>query len=90
MTKPNIHVHYVHMILHITELRNQIFRIFKMVDAGEDVTIVKKDSNKFYKIVPVREDAAVNKETIAKQMGNIGFSGLPPKEIKRILETRYE
>lgn len=78
------------MILHVTELRHQIFRIFKMVDAGEDVTIIKKDSNKKYKIVAVEEDSKPDTIEIAKQMGEIGLKTMSPQEIKKIIETKYD
>lgn len=78
------------MIFHVTELRNQIFRVFKMVDAGEDVTIIKKDTNKRYKIIPVKEATGANKELVAKQMGAIGFKSMSAEELKKIIEKRYE
>lgn len=78
------------MLLHVTELRNQIFRVFKMIDAGEDITIIKKDSNKKYKIVAVKATPKPDMEEIAERMGNIGFKTLPPKRMKEIFENRYE
>lgn len=81
---------YVHMILHVTELRNQIFRVFKMVDAGEDVTIIKRDTNKKYKIVPVKESTKKDKSKIAQEMGEIGIKTMSIRRMKKIFETRYE
>ena len=81
---------YVHMILHVTELRNQIFRVFKMVDAGEEVTIVKKDSNKRYKIIPVKESHRKDITKMAQEMSTIGIRTTLPKHMKKILQTRYE
>lgn len=78
------------MILHVTELRNQLFRVFKMVDAGEEVTIIKKDSNKRYKIIPVKELPQKDVVKIAKEMGEIGLKTMSPKQMKKIFETRYE
>lgn len=78
------------MILHVTELRNQIFRVFKMVDAGEDVTIIKKDSNKKYRIVPVKATSKPNIVEVAERMGNIGFNTPSLKKMKEIFEHRYE
>lgn len=78
------------MILHVTELRNQIFRVFKMVDAGEEVTIIKKDSNKKYRIIPVKIDDNTDTERVAKEMAFIGIKTLSPKEMKKVFESRYE
>lgn len=78
------------MILHVTELRNQIFKVFKMVDAGEDVTIIKKDTNKRYKIVAVKEKAKRDIVKIAEEMGKIGLKSMSVKEMKKIFESRYE
>lgn len=78
------------MILHMTELRNQIFRVFKMVDAGEDVTIIKKDSNKKYRIIPVKIDDTLDTERVAKEMASIGIKTLSPNEMKKVFESRYE
>lgn len=78
------------MILHVTELRNQIFRVFKMIDAGEDITIIKKDSNKKYRIVAVKEAVKPDIVEIAKEMGAIGIKTMTPREMKKILENRYE
>lgn len=78
------------MILHVTELRNQIFRVFKMIDSGEDVTIIKKDSNKRYKIIPLEETSKPDIEAVAKRMGSIGIKTQTSKEMKKIFEKRYE
>ena len=78
------------MILHVTELRKQIFRVFKMVDAGEDVTIIKKDTNKRYKIVPVKEPPKKDIVKIAKEMGKIGFKAPSMRRMKKIFESRYD
>lgn len=78
------------MILHVTELRNQIFKVFKMVDDGEDVTIIKKDSNRRYKIIPVKEKAKRDIVKIAEEMGEIGLKSMSVKEMKKIFESRYE
>lgn len=77
------------MILHVTELRNQIFKVLKMVDAGENVTIIKKDTNKRYRIVPVKESKK-DIVKIAEEMGKIGFKAPSLKKMKRIFESRYE
>ncbi len=78
------------MILHVTELRNQIFRVFKMIDSGEEVTIIKKDSNKRYKIIPLEETSKPDMETVAKKMGSIGIKTTNSKQMKKIFEKRYE
>ena len=77
------------MILQVTELRNQLFKVFKMIDAGEDITIVKKDSGKMYKIVSV-EEKVTDIEKVAKEMSSIGVKSLNPQEMKRVFESRYE
>ena len=80
------------MIIHVTELRNQIFRVFKMVDAGQQVTIIKKDSNKKYRIVPIKEPPKKDIVKIAQEMGKIGLGlgSYSPSGIKQIIETKYE
>jgi hypothetical protein len=78
------------MVFHVTELRNQIFRIFKMVDAGEDVTIIKKDSNKRYRIVVVEELDKKDIVKIAEEMSKIGLKTKSPSEMKKTFEGRYE
>ncbi|MBI2315183.1 hypothetical protein HYU93_03980 [Candidatus Daviesbacteria bacterium] len=78
------------MILHVTELRNQIFKVFKMIDGGEEVTIIKKDSNKRYKIIPLEEGSKPDIETVAKRMGSIGIKTQSPGQMKKIFEKRYE
>lgn len=78
------------MILHVTELRNQIFRVFKMVDAGEDITIIKRDTNKKYKIVPVKESTKKDRSKIVEEMGKIGIKTMSIGKMKKIFETRYE
>lgn len=78
------------MILHMTELRNQIFKVFKMVDDGEDVTIIKKDTNRRYKIIPVKEKTKRDIVKIAEEMGKIGLKSMSVKEMKKIFESRYE
>ena len=77
------------MILQVTELRDQLFRVFKMVDAGEDITIVKKDSGKKYKIISVKE-RVTDIEKVAKEMASIGVKCQSLLEMKKIFETRYE
>lgn len=61
-----------------------------MVDEGQDITIIKKDSNKKYRIVPVKEPAKKDIMKIAKEMGDIGIKTMNPREMKKIFETRYE
>lgn len=63
-----------------------------MVDAGEEVTIIKKDSNKRYKIVSVKGTSKRDVIKIAEQMGKIGLGlgSLSPKQLKRRIETKYE
>lgn len=80
------------MILHVTELRNQIFKVFRLVDSGEEVTIIKKDSNRKYKIVPVTDASQPDIVKLAKEMGKIklGLGSLTPKQIKQTLETKYD
>ena len=79
------------MIIYVTDFRKELFKIFKMVDEGEDVTIIKKDTNKRYKIVPVKTPKK-DIVKIAQQMGKIGLGlgSLSAKEIKKIIETKYE
>jgi len=76
------------MILQATDLRKQLFKVFKMIDNGEDITIIKRDSGKKYKIIPVKEDHK-DMAKIAKEMGEIGFKSPSIKEMKKIFESRY-
>lgn len=78
------------MNLHVTDFRKQIFKVLKKVDEGEEVTIIKKDSNKKYKIVPVKEPPKKDILKIAREMGEIGFKAPSMKKMKRIFESRYE
>ncbi len=78
------------MNMHVTDVRNQIFKVLKMVDEGADITIIKKDSNKKYRIVPVKDSPKKDIMKIAKEMGEIGFKAPSMKEMKRIFESRYE
>lgn len=78
------------MNMHVTDLRNQIFKVLRMVDEGVEVTIIKKDSNKSYKIIPVKGPPKKDIMKIAKQMGDIGIKSMSPQEMKKIFETRYE
>ncbi len=61
-----------------------------MVDAGEDITIIKKDTNKKYKIVPVKEAPKKDIVKLAKEMGEIGLKAPSLKKMKQIFESRYE
>lgn len=54
------------------------------------MTIIKKDTNKRYKIVAVKEKAKRDIVKIAEEMGKIGLKSMSVKEMKKILETRYE
>lgn len=78
------------MNMHVTNFRNQIFKVLQSIDEGADVTIIKKDTNKRYKIVPVKGSPKKDIVKIAKEMGNIGFKAPSMKEMKRIFESRYE
>ncbi len=80
------------MILHATELRAKLFHVFKLVDQGEEVTIVKKDSNKKYRIIPLDEGSKPDIAKVAQEMGEIklGLGSLSPRQLKKILETKYD
>jgi hypothetical protein len=78
------------MIIPITQLRKQIFTIFRKIDTGEEVTIVKRDTGKRYKIIaapPEEKDLA----EFAKKMAAVNLKpSFSPQEMKGIFESRYD
>ena len=77
------------MIIQVTDFRKQLFQTLKRADAGEDITIIKNDTNRKYKLVPVKTPKK-DIVKIAKRMGKIGITTMSPQEMKKIFETRYE
>jgi hypothetical protein len=76
------------MVTTATEARKNFFNLLKSVEAGQEVVIVKKDSNKWFKVSLVIEEQTDNKLSIAKQMSSINLTSKPPEEIKSIIEKK--
>lgn len=74
----------------LTEARANIFKIFKMVEEGQEVVIIKKDSNKRFKVSLVEEAPKVDKVALLKTAPGLGMANLTPLEIKTILNTRLD
>lgn len=73
-----------------TEARTNLFDLLKKAENGDEVIIVKRDSNKRYKIVAIAEKPKKNIAAILDEMGKIGFNAPSIKRMKEIFETRYE
>lgn len=78
------------MIIHVTEFRKQLFQTLKRADAGEDITIIKNDTNKKYNLVPVKETPGKDIVKIARRMGKIGITTMSLQEMKKIFERRHD
>lgn len=74
----------------ITEARANIFKIFQMVAEGQEVIIIKKDSNERFKVSLIDQKPQKNRLAIAKSMAKSGFKSLPIEEMKKILNTRSD
>ncbi len=79
-----------HMIVPITQFRNNIFKMLQKVDSGEEIVVIKKDSNRKYKIIPIEDKPKKDIVAIAKEMGEIGFKAPSLDKMKKIFESRYD
>ncbi len=76
----------------ITKARANIFKIFKMVEEGTDVVIIKKDSNKRFKVSLIDQEPKKDIVKIAKEMSKIGLKAgnMTPGQMKKIFENRFK
>lgn len=73
-----------------TEARTKLFDLLKRAENGEEVIIVKKDSNKRFRLESIKEAHQKDIVKIAKEMGEINFPFMSPQEIKKIVLTKYD
>lgn len=73
-----------------TEARANLFDLLNKAERGEEVIIVKKDSNKRFKLIKEKNNPKANKALIVKQMGGIDFPFMSPQEIKKVILTKYD
>lgn len=71
-----------------SEARANLFKLLKMVQEGEDVVIVNKDTNQKFKLSLIEKSELQNKETILNQLANLNFKSKSPREIKRIIQNK--
>lgn len=72
-----------------TEARTNLFDLLKRAENGEDVIIVKRDSNKKFKLSAMkREDKSIDK--LLDEFAKIGLRTMPLGEMKRIISTRLD
>lgn len=76
----------------LTEARANIFKIFKMVEEGQDIIIIKKDTNKKFKVSLIDQEPKKDIVKIAQKMRQIGLNTghLTPKQMKKIFESRLD
>lgn len=73
-----------------TQARANLFDLLKRAENGEEVIIVKKDSNKRFRLESIKEARQKDIVKIAKEMGEINFPFISPQEIKKIILTKYD
>mgnify|MGYP001565263612 CR=1 FL=1 len=75
-------------ILSATEARTNLFKILKMVALGDEVIIVKKDTNQKFKINLLPETNKLEKKSALKELTQSNLKTKKWSEIEEILETR--
>lgn len=78
------------IIFTATEARQNFFELLRMVEAGKEPIVVKKDSRIEFKIVKTQSKKMKDKMKIVREMGKIGLRTLPIEQINKILSTMHE
>lgn len=76
-------------VISATQARIKFFDLLKMAEEDKEVIIIKRDNNRRFKLIAVKESKK-NVEKLLKEMGNIGIESMSPKQMKKIFETRYD
>lgn len=71
-----------------SEARANLFKLLKMVESGEDVVIVNKDTSQKFRLSLIEEEPQANKEVILNQLASLNFKSKSPEEIKRIIQEK--
>lgn len=71
-----------------SEARANLFKLLKMVEGGEDVVIVNKDTSQKFRLSLIEEEPQANKEVILNQLASLDFKSKSPEEIKRIIQEK--
>ena len=73
-----------------SEARANLFKLLKMVENGEEVIIVNKDTSQKFKLSLMEEDSNSDKARILNQLTSLNFKSKSPDEIKRIIQEKIE
>ncbi|MBI2641506.1 type II toxin-antitoxin system prevent-host-death family antitoxin [Candidatus Roizmanbacteria bacterium] len=74
-----------------TEARQHFFELLRQAEEKGEVTIIKKDAKRRFKLIFVKEKKKrENVDKILKEIAAIGLKTKPWEEMKKIIETRYE
>ncbi len=71
-----------------SEARANLFKLLKMVESGEDVVIVNKDTSQKFRLSLIEEELQVSKGVILNQLASLDFKSKSPEEIKRIIQEK--
>lgn len=69
--------------------RANLFKLLKMVQEGEDVVIVNKDTNQKFKLSLINGDRESNKEAILNQLASLNSKSKSPQEIKTLTPEEF-
>lgn len=72
----------------VSEARANLFKLLKMVEGGEDVVIVNKDTSQKFRLSLIEEELQSNKEVILNQLTGLNFKSKSPVEVKRIIQDK--
>lgn len=72
-----------------SEARASLFKLLKMVEGGDDVVILNRETNRKFRLSLVNEEGTSDKEIILHQLLDLNFRSKPPKEIKKIIQDKY-
>lgn len=70
----------------ITEARDQLHRLLKMVLGGENVMIINNANNQKFQLKVVEENTDKQLTQLLKQFASSKLKSKSPKDIKKILE----
>jgi len=77
-------------IVSATEARKNFFQILVAAEKGIETVIVKKDSNKKFKIIYIQNEAKVDIEKLLDEIADIGLHAGTPEEIKEVLNAMHD
>ncbi|MBI2595360.1 hypothetical protein HYW46_01335 [Candidatus Daviesbacteria bacterium] len=76
-------------VFYATEARGKLFELLRLVEKGQEIMIIKKDSNSKFKLSLIKKEGNSSKASLAQNLAGLDFKSRSPQEISRIIESGF-